>query len=287
MDTVHQDLYGLQYSPDFTIQGMEEANIDLSLPSVSNTTATVQGIVTDGTAPIADATVKLFDANGVPFQHTMTSGDGSYLLENIPAGTYSLAAVKDGYRLSSAVGVTLQPQDTVQINLTCVSDPTLSLGTIAGTVNTTDPAGTRLPLAGVKLTLRDSQGGNVAVTYTVDDGEFVFYDVADGLYTVQATAEGYLPAAPVTVVIGSGSIANVTMTMLADGRTYNGTVSGMIRDGAGAAVAGCFVGLYQLVQEAGATQEVLVASTKTNDAGQYLFGGVAAGNYLVKAKMSV
>lgn len=32
MDTVHQDLYGLQYSPDFTIQGMEEANIDLSLP---------------------------------------------------------------------------------------------------------------------------------------------------------------------------------------------------------------------------------------------------------------
>lgn len=83
---------------------------------------------------------------------------------------------------------------------------------------------------GVKLTLQDELGAAVAVTYTIDDGEFVFYDVADGRYTLLSTAEGYLPSAPVTVVIGSGSIANVTMTMLADSRTYNGTVSGTITD---------------------------------------------------------
>ena len=266
---------------------MEEANIGLSLPPVSNTTATLQGTVTDGSAPIPSATVKLFDANGLPYQHTVTNSDGGYLLENIPAGTYSLAAVKEGYRLSSAAGVTLQPQSTIQIDLVCTADPTLSLGTIAGVVATLDLSGARQPLGGVKLTLRDSLGATAAVTYSADDGEFVFYDVAGGLYTVLATAEGYLPAAPVTVAVGSGSIANLAMTLAADSRTYNGTVSGVVRDTAGSAVAGCFVGLYQLVQEAGITKEVLVATTKTNDAGQYLFGGVVGGSYLVKAKMSL
>ena len=125
------------------------------------------------------------------------------------------------------------------------------------------------------------------MTYAIDDGEFVFYDVADGRYTLLCTAEGYLPAAPMTVLVGSGSITNVTMSMQVDSRTYNGTVSGTIRNDAGYTVAGCFVGLYQLTQDQGVTHETLVASTKTNDAGQYLFGGVSAGDYLVKAKMSI
>ena len=153
MATLNQDLYGLQYSSTFSIQGMQEADIDLSLPPVSNAMATVYGTVLDGLTPIPDATVKLFDENGMPFQHTMTNTSGEYVLENIPAGTYTLAAVKTGYLLSDAVGVTLQQQDTTQINLTCIPDSTLTLGTIAGVVSTTDLTGARLPLSGAKLTL--------------------------------------------------------------------------------------------------------------------------------------
>lgn len=71
MATLNQDLYGLQYSADFSIQGLQEGDIDLSLPPVSDTAATVYGIVTDGTQPIADAVVKLFDEHGgaVPAHH--------------------------------------------------------------------------------------------------------------------------------------------------------------------------------------------------------------------------
>lgn len=36
---------------------------------------------------------------------------------------------------------------------------------------------------------------------------------------------------------------------------------------------------------AGVSQELLIATTKTNDAGKYLFGGVTGGEYLVKAKL--
>ena len=35
MATLNQDLYGLQYSADFSIQGLQEGDIDLSLPPVN------------------------------------------------------------------------------------------------------------------------------------------------------------------------------------------------------------------------------------------------------------
>ena len=141
------------------------------------------------------------------------------------------------------------------------------------------------PMAGAKITLKDSNGAVVASTYSADDGEFLFYDVADGLYTMLASAEGYLTSAPMAVTITGGSIANVTMSLTVDTRTYNGTVSGVIRDQKGTAVAGCFVGLYQITGTGAGATETLIATTKTNAEGKYLFGGVVGGQYLVKAKL--
>ena len=96
----------------------------------------------------------------------------------------------------------------------------------------------------------------MATTYTAADGEFLFYDVADGVYTVLASADGYLTTAPMTATITGGSTANLVMTIQVD--SSDGTT----------------------------TQEFLLASTKTNAVGNYLFGGVAGGEYLVKAKVS-
>ena len=286
MPDIKQDLLSLQYSKNFEIQGMQEANVDLELPPASTTSATVYGTVTDGTDPIADATVKLFDSTGLPYKHTMTSADGAFSMTGIPAGTYTLGAVKDGYRLSDAAGVTLSAGSTIQINPVCTKDVTLSLGAIAGTLTVTDPlGGAATPLGGAKITLQDSLGAAVAATYTAADGEFAFYDLADGTYTLMAAADGYMAVSSVTAAIVKGSIANVAMTMTVDGRTYNGTVSGIIRNNAGYAVAGCFVGLYQVTDVAGVSQERLVSVTKTNAAGKYLFGGVGSGEYLVKAKL--
>ena len=217
----------------------------------------------------------------------MTNEAGEYTIDGVPAGTYSLGAVKTGYLLRDAMGVVLQSKDTTQVNLVCKADSTLTLGAIAGVVDTVNLQGVHQPMDGVKLTLRDSLGATLATTYSSDDGEFVFYDVADGTYTLLASADGYLTSAPLLAVITGGSIANVTITLAEDSRTYNGTVSGTIRDSLGHVVAGCFVGLYQLVTQSGEVQERLVATTKTNEAGQYLFGGVEAGQYLVKAKLSI
>ena len=278
-----QDLYGLQYSPSFTIEGQQEADVNLSLPPAPSTLASVYGTVTNGVTPIANATVKLFDSAGLPYRHTVTDASGSYVIDGIPAGTYSLAAVADGYRVSDAAGVTLSDGASTEIPIVCTLDATLALGAIAGVLSVAGAA-VFTPLAGAKITLKDALGADVSATYSANDGEFVFYDVADGVYTLISTADGYLATAPMTVTILNGSIANVTMSMTVDERTYSGTVSGVIRDQNGAAVTGCFVGLYRLDAEAGI--ETLLAATKTNSTGNYLFGGVASGQYLVKAKLN-
>lgn len=282
MADIKQDLYGLEYSAGFSVQGIQEVDIDLDLNPAAPPSATVFGTVTDGTSPIPNATVKLFDSKGVPFKHALTDDAGEYTMESVPAGSYTIAAVAEGFRLCSSVGVALSATDTTRVNLVCTKDQTLNLGAVAGVLSV---AGEETPLAGAKVALMNSAGTVVATTYTAADGEFVFYDVADGVYTLMSYADGYLAGGPMTATVAGGSIVNVIMTMAVDVRTYNGTVSGMIRDHNGMAVAGCFVGLYQVTGTGENRKETLVATTKTNTQGMYLFGGVTAGQYLVKAKL--
>lgn len=285
MPEITQDLLSLNYSQSFSIKGMEEADVNLSLSPAVAAAATVYGTVTDGTNPLPGATVKLFDSQGVPYRHVLTDATGAYSFDNVPTGTYSVAAVLAGYIMSPSAGLTLTSGDSLQIPLICAPDTTLSLGAIAGIVTTAGPAGVA-PVAKATITLRDLSGAAVASTASADDGEFVFYDVADGVYSLLATADGYLVTAPIAVTIAKGSIANVAVTMVVDSRTYNGTVSGVIRNSDGAPVSGCFVGLYTVNGEGAARIETLIAATKTNAEGKYLFGGVTGGQYIVKAKQS-
>lgn len=247
--------------------------------------ATVYGTVTDGTNPLPNATVKLFDSLGVPYRHVMTDVAGAYSFDNVPAGTYSIAAALDGYIMSPSSLLTLSSGSSLEVPLVCRSEAALALGAIAGTATTIGLAGSA-PVAGATVTLRNLAGTAVATTRTADDGEFVFYDVADGIYSLVATADGYLATAPIAVTIAEGSIANVAVNMVVDSRTYNGTVSGIIRDSNGAPVSGCFVGLYAVTGLGTSQIETFVATTKTNAEGKYLFGAVSGGQYLVKAKLS-
>ena len=236
MDEIRQDLLSLNYSPSFQISGMQEADVNLSLPPAT-LSASISGSVTGGALPLADATVKLFDSSGAPFMHTVTDASGSFSFDVVPAGTYSLAAVREGYLLSPSVAVTLSAGGSASVSLACTPETALSLGAVAGTVNSVGLDGNG-PVAGAKLSLSNLSGAVLATTYSADDGEFVFYDVADGVYSLTATASGYSAAAPIAVTITRGSIANVAVTMVLDSRTYSGTVSGIIRDSNGAPGSG-------------------------------------------------
>lgn len=101
------DLLKLNYSQSFDIQGMQEADINLSLSPAVPAAATVYGTVTDGTNPLPNATVKLFDSQGVPYRHVLTDTEGAYAFTNVPAGTYTVAAACAGHLMSPGAGLTL------------------------------------------------------------------------------------------------------------------------------------------------------------------------------------
>ncbi len=170
MADIKQDLYGLEYSDSFSLQGIQEAEVNLNLTPAPPPSATITGVVTDGTDPIPNATVKLFDSTGTPFQHTLTDAAGQYTLNDVIPGSYTISAVAEGYLLSAPVGVAVNTGGTAQVNLTCTAEATLSLGAIAGVVTVT---GTGVPLAGARVTLTNALREVVATTYTVADGEFV------------------------------------------------------------------------------------------------------------------
>ena len=65
-------------------------------------------------------------------------------------------------------------------------------------------------------------------------------------------------------------------------RTINSTVSGIVKNELGIAVANAYVGLYKIED----SQEKLVAVTYTNIDGKYMFGNVLEGQYVVKSKLS-
>lgn len=137
---------------------------------------------------MADATVKVFDSAGMPYQHTLTDPSGRYTITDHPEGSYTVAAAKEGYLLSPASGVALSAGSTQDVPLLLTPEPTLPLGAIAGVLPVLQPEGTSLPLGGAKITLLSSTGETVAVTTTAPDGEFAFYDLMDGVYTLTASA---------------------------------------------------------------------------------------------------
>ncbi len=284
---LQKDLLGLQYSQGINLEGMQEQVANLILEGAHDVETSISGTVQDGDEPVEGATVKIFDKNGNPYMHTITDVNGKYLFENLPVGTYSAAVACEGYRLSNAQSASLSEGDTVILDFSLTKDNTLLLGAVSGVVATTSIDGSKKPLGGVKISLIDNNNKVVAVTYTVDDGEFAFYDLNDGQYGILAMAQGYMLSNPISIVIVNGSIVNTNISLIEDSITNNGTINGTITNKQGQVVAGCFVGLYQIVQNGdGTTDEFLIARTKTNVQGQYLFGNVVAGNYVVKAKMN-
>jgi hypothetical protein len=84
-------------------------------PSSTLPTGIVQGFVTNGFGvPIPGATVAAQGSSGT---YTTTSGpNGAYIIDPINIGTYTMAAVKDGYNMTTVAGVLISEGVTTYQN---------------------------------------------------------------------------------------------------------------------------------------------------------------------------
>jgi EmrB/QacA subfamily drug resistance transporter len=145
----------------------------------------------DGT-PVPDAIVTLTDVRGEVVASTRTGREGSYVLTELVAGEYTLAASAPAFR-PAALPVSVQAaRETRQ-------DVELAGGAVLrGTVRAPDGR----PVEDARVTLLDAAGNVVDSVTTCGDGVFRFIDLAAGSYTV--IAAGYPPVATVLQVAGGG-----------------------------------------------------------------------------------
>ncbi|GAA3882154.1 MFS transporter [Streptomyces lacrimifluminis] len=169
--------------------GERPVELDLVLGGAGRLAGRV--LTADGTA-VPDATVTLTDVHGEVVATTRSGYEGRYVVTELVAGEYTLAATAPAFR-PAALPVTVRASRETRQDVELAGGALLE-----GTVR----AGGGRPLEDARVTLLDPAGNVVDTLTTSADGMFRFVDLASGEYTV--IASGYPPVATVLQVAGGG-----------------------------------------------------------------------------------
>ncbi|MEW2806000.1 MFS transporter [Streptomyces massasporeus] len=169
--------------------GERPVELDIVLGGAGNLVGTV--VTADGT-PVRDATVTLTNVHGEVVATTRSGREGGYVITELVAGEYTLAASAPAFR-PAALPVTVQAARETRRDIELAGGAVLR-----GTVR----AGGGRPVEDARVTLLDVAGNVVDTLTTGADGTFRFVDLSSGEYTV--IAAGYPPVATVLQVAGGG-----------------------------------------------------------------------------------
>ncbi|MFD4375046.1 MFS transporter [Streptomyces sp. NPDC058486] len=149
-------------------------------------------VLTADGSPVRDAAVTLTDVRGEVVASTRSGREGGYVITELVAGEYTLAASAPAFR-PAAVPVSVQSSRETRQDIELAGGAVLR-----GTVR----AGGGRPVEDARVTLLDAAGNVVDTLTTGPDGTFRFVDLSSGEYTV--IAAGYPPVATVLQVAGGG-----------------------------------------------------------------------------------
>ncbi|WP_346346902.1 MFS transporter [Streptomyces sp. MBT27] len=169
--------------------GERPVDLDVVLGGAGRLAGTV--VTADGT-PVRDAAVTLTDVRGEVVSATRSGREGTYVIGELVAGEYTLAASAPAFR-PAALPVSVQASRETRQDIELAGGAVLR-----GTVR----AGGGRPVEDARVTLLDAAGNVVDTLTTGPDGTFRFVDLSSGEYTV--IAAGYPPVATVLQVAGGG-----------------------------------------------------------------------------------
>jgi MFS family permease len=169
--------------------GERPVELDVVLGGAGRLAGTV--LTADG-IPVCDAAVTLTDVRGEVVASTRSGREGGYVITELVAGEYTLAASAPAFR-PAALPVSVQAARETRQDIELAGGAVLR-----GVVRAT---GGR-PVEDARVTLLDAAGNVVDTLTTGPDGAFRFVDLSTGEYTV--IAAGYPPVATVLQVAGGG-----------------------------------------------------------------------------------
>ncbi|MBZ5589249.1 MAG: carboxypeptidase regulatory-like domain-containing protein [Acidobacteriia bacterium] len=210
------------------------------------------------------------------------SGDGTFALDDVPAGTWSVVVTAKGYQPGRTAGVEVaegETDDGVEVRLAAgttvkghVVDGTSGAPVVNASVSI-DSAGAARGRGPIPAEMRS---GDIT---TDADGRFEIEGVATGKQPLHVTHPDYADATQIVQVADEGAVVEVRMTQ-------GGVLAGTVASDTGQPVPGANVALNQAGSGgfgfgggAGAQMNV------TDTAGQFRFDHLGAGRYTVTASL--
>lgn len=223
-----------------TVNGGDVAGQDFT---TTNGFFVIRGRVSYSGSPVEGAMV-----TSSPGGSTTTNADGNYFIDSLPNGTYTVSVAKPGYTFCPpSRSVTIQCADAGNQNFSISTGVALS-----GKVKWND-----IGLEGVNLTCAGR------ITTTDSNGDYYFFPVQNGSYTVTPSKDAfafYPPSIPVTVDCANAGGLDFSASDL---HTLSGAVT---CDGAG--MPGVLISMNGL-------------AATTSGSGAYSFANLARGTYTI------
>ncbi|MGB0383793.1 MAG: SdrD B-like domain-containing protein [Ardenticatenaceae bacterium] len=180
-------------------------------------------------ATMSGISVKLLDLAGNVITDTSTSGDGSYALNNVPAGQYQLSLdVPSGFSATTTESLNVV---VAEGQLTSVPFGLLGSDSVGGSVFFDLNGDTKRHVlergaGGLSVSLRDSAGNEVAQTTTSINGDYLITGLEAGEYTVELSVPEGLEATSASqsnlqLRAGTGATRNFGLSSI-------GTISGIV-----------------------------------------------------------
>ena len=207
-------------------------NIDVYLTEIPINYGSIAGIITDAatSAPIEDAHVVVRGPGFWNYHHTTTGADGSYLVDDLEPGDYTVSGHKEDYFPGEYPDpIPIDGNDTTGIDIALA--PIVPTG-IRGTV--TDIS-TGNPIEGARIhAFNVNYWHHNRVAYTDENGDYEI-DTPPGEYQVRACAEGYLSEEyPTNVIVPeTGYVEDIDFALT--GFSF-GSISGTVTDTSGSPI---------------------------------------------------
>ena len=139
---------------------------------------------------------------------------------------------------------------------------------------------TGAPLAGVQLKLFG--GGSRIQAATDRKGHFIFSGLDTGQYHLQAERAGFVPLqwSRIVLTLAAGDqLKDLTVRL-----TPQAAISGALMDADGAPIANVHIQVLRHTWRDGKRVLAIAGGAQSNDAGEFRIGGLAAGDYLMRAQ---